>query len=259
MKRTSIRSPLGAAALLAMVGVWVPAVGVEINPATTNMIGIGAGEEKPTHLDFKIKKEAKVVKVSTHLIVDKASPNGLNFFALQVNFPNKTWAHGGPQISKKGDKKPLVQAANWGGLVNRGGGSKDYKEADPTKDMALIECGIGKANTVPWKWKLNSEYILTVERGKQVNLPACMRKNVHVAERTMWEWHFTIVPAGKAGGLPSFKSLLYDAADCISSFYVWNDAGYGSTSEEQHAYWSLPTYCTDGSTEEERTQKWTRF
>ena len=204
-----------------------------------------------------IKKNVKIVKVSTHLIVDKASPNGLNFFAIQVNFPNKTWAHGGPQINKKGDK--LVQYANWGGLVSRGGGAKDYKEVDQKNDLFLIECGIGKPNTVPWEWKLNCEYILTVERGKQVHLPAGESHNVHVAERTMWEWQFTITPLKQDKSQPAFTSLLYNSADCIKSFYVWNEAGFGSIGEEQHACWSPPTYRTDGNTKEEATQKWTRF
>jgi len=86
-------------------------------------IGIGGDEaDSHTHLSFQgIPKDAAIVSVSTHLIVDKAATEGLNFFAVQVNFPNKTWAHGGPQVNSGAEK------ANWGGLVNRGGGSKDYK------------------------------------------------------------------------------------------------------------------------------------
>ena len=249
--------PLGLAVLAAAFGIWAPAGGAESKPAQTALIGIGAGEGKPSHLSFEIKKNAKVVKVCTHLIVDKASPNGLNFFALQVNFPNKTWAHGGPQINKHGNK--LIQYANWGGLVNRGGGSKDYTEADPAKDMVLIECGIGKPNTVPWTWKTNCEYLLTVERGKQVQLPAGESHKVHVAERTMWEWKFSIVPLVKDKSQPHFTSLLYDSADSIKFFYLWNEAGYGSKGEEQHARWSPPTYWTEGNPQEEAIKKWNRF
>ena len=248
--------PLGSAVLLAAVGIWAPPACAESKPSQTPQIGIGAGEGKPTHLSFDIKKNAKIVKVSTHLTVDKASPNGLNFFAIQVNFPNKTWAHGGPQINKKGNK--LVPFVNWGGLVNRGGGSKDYKEADPKNDLFLIECGIGKPNTVPWKWKLNCEYILTVERGKQVHLPAGESHKVQMAERTMWEWNFTMTPVKKEGPQPAFTALLYNSADSIRSFYLWNEAGYGSTGKEQHARWSLPTYLTDGDTQRHSTKKWTR-
>jgi len=227
-------------------------------PAQPPTIGIGAGEEPPTHLSFgkSVPKDSKIVQVSAHLIVDKASPNGLNFFAIQVNFPNQTWAHGGPQLVKK-DGKPFEQA-NWGGLVNRGGGSKDYKEADPAKDLMLIESGVGKPNTVPWKWKLNTEYILTVERGKQVHLPAGQVQKVHVGERTMWEWKFTIQPVSDTSHSP-FTALLYNSADSIGSFYLWNESGYGSTKDDQHARWSPPTYRVENSTEDAVAAEWSRF
>ena len=67
-------------------------------------IGIGGDELDPhTHLRFEgIPKDSRIVNVSTHLIVEQAATNGLNFFAVQVNFPNKTWAHGGPQVNSGG-------------------------------------------------------------------------------------------------------------------------------------------------------------
>lgn len=252
MKHTFLFTLLAALAVL-------PAMGAETKSASSPTIGIGEGEGPKTHLAFdkSIPKEAKIIKVSTHLIVDKASPNGLNFFAIQVNYPNKTWAHGGPQLVKKGSGHVLQ--ANWGGLVNRGGGSKDYKEADWSKDLLLIECGIGKANTVPWDWKLNREYILTVERGKQVHLPAGESHKVKVGERTMWEWKFTIEAADHDKGHPTFTHLLYDSADSIKNFYLWNESGYGSTSAEQHARWSPPVFHTEGSTKESIAQEWHRF
>jgi len=202
-------------------------------------------------------KDAKIVWVSTHLIVDKASPNGLNFFAIQVNFPNKTWAHGGPQLVKKGNEN--VQQVNWGGLVNRGGGSKDYKEADLKSDLMLIESGVGKPNTVPCKWKQNAEYVLTVERGKQVQLPAGDVQKVHVEARTMWEWKFTFELAVKDINHPPYTALIYDSADSIGSFYLWNESGYGSTKDEQHAWWSPPTYRLENSTADHVTKEWKRF
>jgi hypothetical protein len=221
-------------------------------------IGIGAGEEPPTHLSFSnIPKGSKIVRVSTHLLVDKASPNGLNFFAIQVNFPNKTWAHGGPQLVKKQDKP--FQQVNWGGLVNRGGGSKDYKETDLKSDLLLIESGVGKPNTVPWKWKMNAEYVLTVERGKQVNLPAGESHKVHVEARTMWEWKFTMELVVKDANYPPYTALIYDSADSIGSFYLWNEAGYGSTKDEQHARWSPPVYRVENSIEEKVAADWKRF
>jgi hypothetical protein len=235
-----------------------PATPAASPAAQAPSIGIGAGEEPPTHLSFSnIPKDSKIVQVSTHLIVDQASPNGLNFFAIQVNFPNKTWAHGGPQLVKKANQP--VQQVNWGGLVNRGGGSKDYKEADLKNDLLLIESGVGKPNTVPWKWKLNTEYVLTVERGQQVPLPAGESHNVHVDARTMWEWKFTYEPVVKDPTYPPYTALIYDSADAIGSFYLWNEAGYGSTKEEQHARWSPPTYRVEGSTEDKVAAEWKRF
>jgi hypothetical protein len=218
-------------------------------------IGIGGDETNShTHLRFEgIPKDAKIMSVSTHLIVDQAAPVGLNFFAVQVNFPNKTWAHGGPQVNS-GEEK-----ANWGGLVNRGGGSKDYKEVNWKEDLLLIECGVEKPNTVPWKWDRNSEYIITVERGKQIHLPAGTNDHfqVMVPERTMWEWKFTIKPVDKRH--ETFTSLLYDSADHIGSFYVWNEAGYGSTSKQQHTKWSLPIYHTEDNAEDKVPTGWKRF
>src|SRR5580698_8043021 len=103
----------------------------EASSLTVPDIGIGGNETNShTHLRFEgIPKDAKIVSVSTHLIVDQAAPVGLNFFAVQVNFPNKTWAHGGPQVNSGAEK------ANWGGLVNRGGGSKDYQEVNWKEDL----------------------------------------------------------------------------------------------------------------------------
>ena len=219
------------------------------------VIGIGGDEaDSHTHLRFEgVPKDAKIVSVSTHLIVDQAAPAGLNFFAVQVNFPKKTWAHGGPQVNS-GEEK-----ANWGGLVNRGGGSKDYKEVNWKQDLMLIECGVDKPNTVPWKWDRTTEYIISIKRGEQVHLPAGTNGhfNVVVPERVMWQWNLTIKPVDS--GHETFNSFLYDSADHISSFYVWNESGYGSTSKQQHAKWSLPTYRIEGSTEDEVPTGWKHF
>jgi hypothetical protein len=218
-------------------------------------IGIGGDEvDARTHLRFEgILADAKIVRVSTYLIVEQAATNGLNFFAVQVNFPNQTWAHGGPQVNSGAEK------ANWGGLVNRGGGSKDYKEVNWQEDLRLIECGIEKPNTVPWKWDRNCEYTLTIERGNQVQLPAGTNAHfkVVVPARTMWEWNLTIQPV--SSGHETFTSQLYDSADHIRSFYLWNESGYGSTSKQQHTKWSLPTYRTEGSTEDKVPTGWKRF
>jgi len=226
--------------------------------ATTNSapdIGIGGDEtDTHTHLRFDgIPEDAKIVSVSAHLIVDKVAPTGLNFFAMQVNYPNKTWAHGGPQYNDGAER------ANWGGLVNRGGGSKDYVETDWSKDLLLIEYGIGKPNTVPFKWERDCEYVITIERGQLLHLPAGTNDQFKavVPERTMWEWKLTIKPI--PSGHETFTSLIYDSADHIKSFYLWNESGYGSTSKQQHTKWSVPVYHTEDSTDDKVPTGWRRF
>jgi hypothetical protein len=218
-------------------------------------IGIGAGETNTlTHLRFRgIPKGARIIRVSTHLIVDQVAPVGRNFFAVQVNFPNKTWAHGGPLI-KSGKEK-----ANWGGLVNRGGGRKDYKEANWEKDLLLIECGIDKPNTVPWSWERNTEYVLTVERGELVHLPAGTnaRFNVTVPARSMWRWEFSIRPVNDDS--EPYHAFIYNSADYISSFYLWNQVGLGSTHSQQHTRWSLLVYRTEEDKEDQVPSGWKRF
>jgi hypothetical protein len=266
-RRSLFVAAILAASMLTVQGNRLVAAGRPADPSETPTIGIGRGEsDAHTHLSFgeSVPKDAKIIEVSTHLIVDEASPNGLNFFAIQVNFPNKTWAHGGPQLVKKGGKP--FQQANWGGLVNRGGGSKDYQEVDWKKDLLLIQCGIDKPNTVPWQWQAHREYLLSVKRGKQIQLPAekvkIGSKDVEAPARTMWEWHFAIEPvkteekAGKSE--PAFTSLLYDSADSIRSFYLWNESGYGSKSDEQHSRWSPPHYRTIDD-KNKVAEKWKRF
>lgn len=224
-------------------------------PTSVPEIGVGGDEKDPhTHLRFEgIPQDAKIVSVSSHFIVDQVGTNGLNFFAIQVNFPNKTWAHGGPQLNSG------VEMANWGGLVNRGGGATDYKELNWKNDLPLIECGIEKPNTVPWKWNRHCEYLINIERGKQVHIPAGTNDHfkVMVPEHTMWEWKLIIKPLDSRH--EPFTSLLYDSADHISSFYLWNESGYGSTSNQQHARWSLPTFRTEDSATDKASAGWKRF
>jgi hypothetical protein len=221
---------------------------------TPNIGLCGEEPDKHSHLRFDgIAKDAKIVYVSAHLIVDKAAPKGLNFFAVQVNFPNKTWAHGGPQVNSG------EELANWGGLVNRGGGSKDYTEVNWQEDLKLIECGVDKPNTSPWKWARNTEYVLTVERGNLVTLPA--GTNAHfkmmVPERKMWRWNFTIKPVEP--GHDTYEAFIYDSADSFKSFYLWNESGYGSTGAEQHTRWSLPVFRTEGNPADQVPTGWKRF
>ena len=138
-------------------------------------------------------------------------------FAIEVDFPNSTWIHGGPQLLDDGSLQ-----ANWGGLVDRGGGDADYDLLDWKKDVLLIQCGVGKPNTVPWSWQFDREYVLTVRRGQKVRLPAGTltidEETFRAPARTMWEWHFTIEPLKPRKGDRTFSSLCYDSADSIADF-----------------------------------------
>ena len=93
------------------------------------------------------------------------------------------------------------------------------------------------------------------ERGKQVHLSVGTNDHFHamVPERTKWEWQLAIKPV--TSGRELFTSFVYDSADHISSFYLWNEAGYGSTGKEQHSEWSLPVYRTEGN----EPTGWKRF
>jgi hypothetical protein len=184
-----------------------------------------------------------LIKVSSRVRVTNAVAKGLNFFAIQVNFPNHTWAHGGPQLV--GGRYQM----NWGGLVNRGGGAKDYREEDPGADLLLMQNGPDSQRSAAYAWTMDKEYVLTIERGKQITLPpgeyvfigSGPKLSVPVA-RTMWEWKFTLEPVDGDG--PTQVSTLYDAADRIESFYIWNECGYGSCGQGQSANWSMPVYAS---------------
>ncbi|WP_267226520.1 hypothetical protein [Dyella silvae] len=216
-----------------------PATGVSSPSAF--VIGPEAGDPH-SHASFPHLPN-DIIKVSSHVRVTDAVDHGLNFFAIQVNFSNKTWAHGGPQLV---DGKYQM---NWGGLVARGGGSADYREENPASDLQLMQNGPDSQRSAPYVWKVGTEYVLTIERGKLVTLPAgpyvFIGSGPVVAvpnTRTMWEWTFTLKPADGHG--PAQVSTLYDAADHIASVYIWNECGYGSCGKGQSATWSMPMYAT---------------
>lgn len=262
---THRRFPGFAAVLVTSILLALQGAGAASGASPRATIGIGRGEEDAqTHISFEesYPEGAKIVEVTVHLIVDEAPPKGLNFFAIEVDFPNATWIHGGPQLLGEDDGE-VSQAANWGGLVDRGGGNDDYDLVDWKKDVLLIQCGVGQPNTVPWSWQFHREYELTVKRGRQVRLPAGTvtvdDETVRAPARTMWEWHFSIKPLKPAKGDQPFESLCYDSAGSIADFYLWNESGYGSESHEQHTRWSLPVFRLEGSDEDHVAREWQRF
>lgn len=208
------------------------------------VIGPQAGDPH-SHAAFP-KTPNDIIKVSSQVRVTTAVGEGLNFFAIQVNFPNKTWAHGGPQLVNG------RYQMNWGGLVSRGGGATDYREEDPAADLRLMQNAADSERSPAYPWVTGKEYVLTIERGKQITFPpgayvfigSGPQVSVPYA-RTLWEWKFTLKPA--SGGGPVQVSTLYDAADRIASFYLWNECGYGSCGKGQSAIWSMPVYTRLGT------------
>jgi len=232
---------MGALSGVSGLAVGAPAEPTPPNASSPTSFVIGPeANDVHSHAAFP-GLQGGIVKVSSRLRVTQAIGQGLNFFAIQVNFPNKTWAHGGPQLV--GGKYQM----NWGGLVNRGGGVADYKEEDPAADLQLMQNGPDVDRSAPYAWVVGKEYLLTIERGKQVTFPPGSYVFIGKAPqipvpnaRTMWEWKFTLKPVDGHG--PVQVSTLYDAADRIGSFYIWNECGYGSCGKGQSATWSMPVY-----------------
>jgi hypothetical protein len=244
---------------LLLAGCTLTPRGVPVAPPRAT-IGIGGGEDDAhTHLTFGAGKN--MVRASVHVIVDRVPATGMNFFALQVNFTNHTWAHGGLQDVGSKNRKRQV---NWGGLLNRGGGSADYDQEDPLADLELIQNPPAGQHVGPWAWKDGVEYEYVVERGAQITLPAGdyhffpEKPALHVDhDRTMWEWRFTATPID--GSADPFVALLYDSADSFSSFYVWNESGGDAKPEDQHTTWTVPRYRIAGDDTDQAVSSWKRF
>ena len=231
-------------------------------PAEAFLFGIGKGEaDTHTHVSFTAPK--KLIRASAHVVVDETTHAPLNFFALQVDFPSKTWAHGGLQdlASHDAERKRVV---NWGGLVDRGGGSGDYDKEDDKDDIELIENGDAQSHLGAFDWKNGVVYEYVVERGKQVSFPAGdyqffpSHKAVHVDhERKMWEWRFTVREIDKSE--PAISATLYDLSDTFTSFMVWNETNQGHQLEH-HTRWGEITYRTaDAPTTDVTPKGWHRF
>lgn len=187
---------------------------------------------------FTFQKPKPLTYVQTEVTVSQIPQTGLNFYAIQVNFDNGTWAHGGLQFNKGQNA-----LANWGGLVFRGGGAADYEKMHKD-DLQKIQNQ--PPTTRPYAWQTGKTYELTVWRGKQVTLPAGEVKHngkmVNVDERTMWAWHFNIAPTD---GGQEYNATLYNSAATIKDFMVWSECGYGSCGQTQKSRWSMPIYATN--------------
>jgi hypothetical protein len=249
----------------AMARASVSPMPIERMSVTPALFGIGGDEsDKHTHVSFVTPK--KLVRAQVHVVVDKTADVGLNFFAIQVNFDNDTWAHGGVQ-DVSGPKSTRTRQVNWGGLVDRGGGNDDYDKENDVSDLEKMQNPPEGQHLGPYQWKNGIEYEYIVERGKKITLPPGdyrffpKHAVVHVDhDRTMWEWRFTVRPVGSTDANASFVATLYDAAETFHSIYVWNESGAGSTAAGMHTSWSMPTYRTSkDSTKDLVPESWKRF
>lgn len=231
-------------------------------PSAPPLFGIGGGEVDPqTHVSFEAPRQ--LVGASARVVVDRVASTGLNFFALQVDFANGTWAHGGVQ-DVDGPDGSRTRQVNWGGLVDRGGGTADYEPEDDLADLDQIQNPPVGQHVGPYAWQDGVAYEYLVERGQRVTLPPgdyrliSDRPLVRVDHaRTMWEWRFTVRPVSEPGR--PFVAVLYDAADTFTSFYVWNESGYGATDAAQHTRWWAPSYTELGASSARAATAWQRF
>lgn len=199
-----------------------------------------------------------VTRVSVEVTVDRTADEGLNFFALQVNFDNGTWAHGGLQ-DLDGPDDSRREAVNWGGLVSRGGGNADYDNIGDEEVQAaaldLIQNPDADKQVEDVDWSRGTEYVFTIERGDLHHFEPGEYVLTHGEDpvyvdhpRDLYEWTFTITPAD--GGPPIYEGTLYNSSDTVDSFTYWNESGYGSTNDDLEATWSDPSYQTEGGEEQ---------
>ena len=238
-------------------------LGVAPSGRPTPLFSIGEGDAR-THVAFETPQG--LIAASVHVVVGRTASVGLNFFALQVDFDNGTWAHGGLQdVNGPGAiGAPRTRQVNWGGLVDRGGGNEDYDQADARIDLDRIQNPRAGRHVGPYPWKNDAEYELLVERGRRVTLPpgdyrlSPDEEAVRIDHpRKMWEWRFTVRPISEAG--EPFVSVLYDASGAIDTLSVWNEAGYGSSDKDQLTRWSQPLYRTSAGGEARAPASWQRF
>lgn len=197
-------------------------------PETLQIEGPGSGSFTPpedtTHVQMRIN-------------VDSTSGDGLNFFGLQVNFDNETWAHGGVQRTD-GDRK-----VNWGGLPVRNDGNSDYTEpSDEQKLRELDRIQNGENQVEEVDWDEDTEYIYEITRGDKVTVPAGEARVSHSEDpvdvdhdREMYEWNFTVRPAD--GGEPIYEGTMYNTAESIEWVALWNETGYGADEDATRATW----------------------
>jgi hypothetical protein len=187
-----------------------------------------------------------VTSASVRVRVDETSPEGLNFFALQLSFDNGTWAHGGVQLHE-GTRHEV----NFGGLPPLPGDDDDYGERthEQLRDgLELIQNAPNQNDSL--EWEPGQTYVYAIERSEQpVTVPPGSyalgdgEDRVRVDHsREMYEWTFTITPEGSDD--PIYESTMLNSSATASDLVVWNESGYGSHPDELTTTWSDPVVTT---------------
>ena len=134
---------------------------------------------------------------------------------------------------------------NWGRLANKGGGSADYTQPEPEKDILNIQNAKDAIGNQPFEAVMGKEYVLSVRQQYKI-LPSRYaviggQRKVYVDHvQALWPGHFSVTPANGQG--PIIESVLYNLADYVNSVYICNECGYGSCGKGQHTTWSSPSY-----------------
>jgi hypothetical protein len=250
VNRVAHRPYLHASALLALAlavcaCVPAPATPPEEPPAApTKRQATPANPTKPpaphsAHHQVQLDHR-DLVEVRVEVRVDEVPLHGLRFFALQVNFPNGAWAHGGLQ------RDPSDGVANWGGLL--GGIDYDYRDR-PRDVLAAIQNLPGRVG--PARWATERWYRYRIWRSEREVLPpgdyaVLDEPPVRVAEaRRLRRWSFSITDV--LSGEEVYLQALYVDADTIRGFTYWTETGYGIGCEDRLVVrWRDPEYWRAG-------------
>lgn len=167
-----------------------------------------------------IDSRTHVTSVSINVAIHSTSSQGLQFFALQANFEDGAWAHGGQQILG-----PKPYRINWGGLVSTADDKTGYSLNDP---QALAYLQNSLPQYVSTNFTVGKTYTYSITRGAQVTfLPGYYTKieghQVYYVNhaRTMWEWNFSVTPTD-ASSAPVTQTI-YASLPYISWAAYWNE------------------------------------
>ncbi|WP_291363779.1 Hint domain-containing protein [Acetobacter sp. UBA5411] len=191
-----------------------------------------------------IDASTHVTSISIDLTIDALNGPGMHFFALQVDFSNGAWAHGGLQA--QGETPWRI---NWGGLDVTPDDPTGYSINDP-QDLSYIQDNIPQY--VSADFLVGKTYTYTISRGEEVTfLPGYYTKidgaqTYYVDQtRTMWEWHFTVTPTD--GSSPAITQVLYTSSPYISEAAYWNENF--EASQPASEWTNLKVTSEDGSTQ----------